>query len=156
AGRVPGTHLGTGNVGGQCVSVRARVRRPGTTTRGSGRVRSSEVWCHRGWRGRDPQMMQGSAMVEVHSAPLEFVAPQVTNGRHFRQAWSSAAYMAGSTALLLALWQLASNLIGPAVLPSPWATTQAALGSNPYFWSDIGITSMRILGAFSIGLGAAL
>jgi NitT/TauT family transport system permease protein len=101
-------------------------------------------------------MRRISALMEAPSTPLQFVAPQQTDGRQIRLVWANAAYAAVSTTLLLALWQLASNLIGPAVLPSPWATTQAALGSNPYFWSDIGITSVRILGAFSIGLGAAL
>jgi NitT/TauT family transport system permease protein len=65
-------------------------------------------------------------------------------------------YGLASTILLVLVWQLASAGIGSTVLPGPWATAQAAAGSNPYLWSDIQVTSVRIIGAFGIGLVAAL
>jgi NitT/TauT family transport system permease protein len=99
---------------------------------------------------------QASASSVRELAALESVPSSGAHGTTFRQAWSSAMFAAASLGLLLALWQLASTLIGAAVLPGPLATAQAALATNPYFWSDLGITSLRIVGAFGIALGAAL
>jgi NitT/TauT family transport system permease protein len=118
--------------------------------------------CHKkvGRLRRVPRTGLSAELLATVSAPGPTedptAAPHRPTDGSARRAWSSVGYAALSTALLLALWQYASILIGAAVLPGPWATAQAALGSNPYFWSDVSITGVRILGAFGIALSAAL
>lgn len=66
------------------------------------------------------------------------------------------AYGTASLILLLGLWQVASVLIGASVLPGPWTTFEAATSNNPYLWSDMRVTSVRVLGAFGISLASSL
>lgn len=83
--------------------------------------------------------------------PLEEVSSSRT-----RVQLEKLAYGSVSLILLLGLWQLASMLIGSSVLPGPWATLRAATSSNPYLWSDMRVTSVRVLGAFGISLASSL
>jgi NitT/TauT family transport system permease protein len=72
--------------------------------------------------------------------------------------WRSGLYLVASLFLLGLVWQLLSYLVGADVLPGPVASILAIEQSNRegYLWSDIGITVVRILGAFFIALAAAL
>ena len=70
----------------------------------------------------------------------------------------SGLYLVASLFLLGLVWQMLSYLVGADVLPGPVASILAIEQSNRegYLWSDIGITVVRILGAFLIALAAAL
>jgi NitT/TauT family transport system permease protein len=70
----------------------------------------------------------------------------------------SGLYLVASLFLLGLVWQMLSYLVGADVLPGPVASILAIEQSNRegYLWSDIGITVVRILGAFFIALAAAL
>lgn len=96
--------------------------------------------------------------VSARAEPSEFSPqpklndPTAQRGERLKQA----LYGIVSLSLLLGIWEIASLLIGAAVLPGPWATFVAATSGNPYIWSDMRITSIRILGAFGISLGVSL
>lgn len=70
----------------------------------------------------------------------------------------SAAWLAGSLVLLLAFWAAISALVGKDVLPGP-VESIAAVGESwrdGFLWSDIGITAVRIAGAFAISLAVSI
>lgn len=82
---------------------------------------------------------------------LEEVSSSKTTVRYEKLANTSAFLI-----LLLGLWQLASVLIRSSVLPGPWTTFRAAISINPYQWSDMRVTSVRILGAFGVSFASSL
>lgn len=70
----------------------------------------------------------------------------------------SAAWLTGSLILLLAAWGAISALVGKDVLPGPLESI-AAVGQSQrdgFLWSDIGITAVRIAGAFGISLAVSI
>ncbi len=82
------------------------------------------------------------------------VAPPTTGGS---KAWGLLALHAPrllSVLLILGLWVLTSAAVGSAVVPSPskvLAALQAALGEG-YIWSDMAITSGRLVAAFALAM----
>jgi NitT/TauT family transport system permease protein len=74
------------------------------------------------------------------------------------QRWQSRVWSAGSFVLLLAVWEGLSRLIGSSVLPGPWASIAGIADAHRggYLWSDIAITSWRVLGAFLISLTVSI
>ncbi len=86
------------------------------------------------------------------------LGPPTDERRTLWHASFEARWTAASVATLLAIWAVASWLLPAAVLPSPLRVlaAMAALVQTRELWSDTAITLGRILGAFLLGMSAAL
>lgn len=75
-----------------------------------------------------------------------------------KRSASALLYPLASAALFLLLWQLASLGLGADLLPAPADAVEAMVASHRdgYLWSDVGITALRVLGAFVIAFVFAL
>ena len=89
-------------------------------------------------------------------APANFPAPQWLGPRKQAHATGAQAVLwtSLSALVLVAAWQGLSWFIGFDVLPGPLSSVLAVddVLHEGYFWSDIGITTYRIAGAFSMAL----
>lgn len=65
---------------------------------------------------------------------------------------------AASLVILLGGWQLVSMIVGQDVLSGPWSTLRAlrAAAHDGYLWSDVAITSTRLVVAFVVGFAASM
>ncbi len=70
----------------------------------------------------------------------------------------AAAFPILSALLFLTAWQLASMLLGGALLPAPVEAVKAVGLSQQegYLWPDIGVTAYRVVGAFLIAFAFSL
>lgn len=65
---------------------------------------------------------------------------------------SGILYPLASAALFLLLWQVGALALGRDLLPAPLDAIEAMVASHRdgYLWSDVGITALRVIGAFVI------
>jgi NitT/TauT family transport system permease protein len=101
--------------------------------------------------GDDPPRVAGSA---ISPSP----GPSPPRPSSLAGGLRSALYLAASLLLLALAWEAASSLAGADVLPGPVASILAVGESSRegYLWSDIGITTFRVAGAFAIAFVTAL
>lgn len=71
---------------------------------------------------------------------------------------SGLGYAVLSFVLLLGFWELVSFSVGADVLPGPAESFRAVLESHAEgtLWTDMGITALRILGAFAMALAGSV
>jgi len=71
---------------------------------------------------------------------------------------ASVLFPLASAALFLLAWQLGALLLGRDLLPTPGDAVAAMIESQHegYLWTDVGITALRVLGAFVIAFIVAI
>ncbi|KKC25858.1 ABC transporter permease [Sphingomonas sp. SRS2] len=75
-----------------------------------------------------------------------------------RATLSAFAFPIASALLFFLLWQTGALLLGSDLLPGPVDAIGAMISSHDegYLWSDVGVTALRVLGAFLIAFLIAI